>query len=92
MPGNDTSIRESPRSLLLKFESKEFPGYELFIALEKNKNSMFTLFYKKCFYKEASIITDHLLAYFYKLYREEVLHIFNLYYQDLAKDATRINE
>ena len=89
---NDTSIKETTCSLSLKFESKEFPGHTLFIALEKNRNSTYTLFYKKRFHEEASTIADHLPAYFYKLYGEEVLCIFDPYYQDLAKEATWINQ
>ena len=32
-------------------------------------------------------MADHLPAYFLHLYGEEVLSLFDLYYQDLAKDA-----
>jgi len=39
------------------------------------------------FHEEASIVIDYILAYFYKLYREEVLAIFAPYYQDIAKEA-----
>ena len=46
------------------------------------------LLYKKRFHEEASTIADRLPAYFYKLYGDEVLHIFEPYYQDLVKDTT----
>ena len=50
------------------------------------------LFYKKRFYEEASMITDHLQAYFHKLYKNNTLQIFDPYYQDLAKDAIQIDK
>ena len=67
------------------------PCQELFIALEKNRTSTFTLFYEKKFHKEA-IIADHLPAYFHKLHGDEVLQIFELYFQDLVKDTTQIGK
>ena len=36
------------------------------------------------------MVADHLPAYFLHLYREGVLSLFDLYYQDLAKDAKQI--
>ena len=57
-----------------------YPGQELFIVLEKNRTGTFTLFYKKKFHEEASIIIDHLPAYFYNLYGDEVLLIFEPYF------------
>ena len=36
-------------------------------------------------------MVDYLPAYFLKLYREGVLSIFALYYQDLAREAKWIN-
>ena len=90
-PINDLTLRDSPRDLALKFESKTQAGQLLFITLEKNKNRIYTLLYKKRFHKEVSIITDYLPAYFYKLYGNEALRIFEPYYQDLAKDATWID-
>ena len=50
------------------------------MALEKNKAGTYTLFYKNHFYDEASTIVDHLLAYFLKLYRNDILSIFDLYF------------
>ena len=72
----------------MKFESKTHTGQLLFITLEKNKNGTYKLLYKKRFHEEVSTIVDHLPAYFYKLYGDEVLRIFEPYYQDLAKDTT----
>ena len=80
-------IKESPRDLALKIECKSQPGQKLFIALKKNKNGSYTLFYRKKFYEEASTVVDRLPAYFLKLYKEGILSLFNPYYQDLAKDT-----
>ena len=43
---NDTSIKEMPHSLLLKFESKEFSGHTLFIALKKQERHLYSLLQK----------------------------------------------
>ena len=59
----------------------------LFIALERNQNGIYTLFYKKRYHDKASIVADNLSAYLLKLYREDILPIFNLYFQDLAQDT-----
>ena len=45
------------------------------------------LFYKKRYHNEASTVVDHIPAYFYKLYGERVLQIFDPYFQDLARDV-----
>ena len=50
------------------------------------------MLYKKKFYKEASTVVDHILAYFFKLYGEGILSIFVPYYQDLARDAKWIKD
>ena len=42
-------------------------------------------------HKEASTVVDYVPAYFFHLYREGILSIFDLYYQDLAKEAKQIN-
>ena len=73
--------------MALQIESKKVPGQKLFISIEKNHQGLYTLFYRKNFYKEASTVVDHLPAYFLHLYREGVLSLFDPYYQDLAKDA-----
>ena len=75
----------------MKIELIEHLGQSLFVALEKNKRSIYSLFYKKHFYDEASIVVDYLLAYFLKLYGNNVLSIFDPYFQDLAKDATWVD-
>ena len=36
-------------------------------------------------------MADHLPAYFLKLYSSDVLSIFDLYFQDLATDATWVD-
>ena len=87
-----TSIPSSPRQLALQIKSKKVPGQKLFIVIEKNRQGSCTLFYRKKFYEEASIVADHLLAYFLHLYGEGVLLLFDPYYQDLAKDAKWIEE
>ena len=89
---NDSTLKESPRDLALKFESKIHAGQLLFIALEKNKNGIYILLYKKRIHEEASTIVDYLPIYFYILYGDKILHIFEPYYQDLAKDATWIDK
>ena len=73
-------IKESLRDIELKIECKSQPGQKLFIALEKNKNGSYTLFYRKKFHKEVSIVVDHLPAYFLKLHEEGVLSLFDSYY------------
>ena len=40
------TIKESPRDLVLKIESKEQLGQKLFVVLEKNKSGSYTLFYR----------------------------------------------
>ena len=61
------------------------------MVLEKNCNSLCTLFYRKKFYKEASTVADHILACFLYLYGKEVLLMFDFYYQDLAKETKQIS-
>ena len=61
------------------------------MALEKNKAGTFTLFYKNHFYNEASTIADYLPAYFLKIYSKNILSIFDPYFQDLAWDATWVD-
>ena len=73
-------------------ESIKFPGQKLFILIEKNKNYTYLVLYKKKYYEEASTVVNYLPAYFLQQYREGVLSIFALYYQDLACDAKWINE
>ena len=90
-PVNDILIKETPRELTLKIKSIEHSGQLLFIALEKNKCSIYLLFYKKHFHDKISIVADYLLAYFLKLYGNNILSIFDLYFQDLAKDTTWVN-
>ena len=75
-----TSIPSSPRQLALQIKSKKVPGQKLFIAIEKNYQGSYTLFYRKKFYEEASTVADHLPAYFLHLYGEGVLLLFDLYY------------
>ena len=76
---------------MLKIESIEHSKQSLFMAFEKNKRGTYLLFYKKYFHKEVSTVVDYLPVYFLKLYRNNVLFIFNLYFQDLAKDATWVD-
>ena len=61
------------------------------MALEKNKWGTYLLFYKKHFYHKVSTVADYLLAYFLKLYGNNVLFIIDPYFQDLAKDATWVD-
>ena len=68
--------------MALKIESVEHERQLLFVALEKNQAGTYSLFYKKDFYEEVSIVADHLPAYFLKLYGSDVLSIFDLYFQD----------
>ena len=59
----------------------------MFAAIKNNKNGLCSLFHKKKFHKETSIVVDHILAYFLKLYREGVLIILDPCYQDIAIEA-----
>ena len=45
------------------------------------------LIYKLKYHNEVSTVADHIPAYFLKLYRKGVLQIFDLYFQDLAREA-----
>ena len=60
--------------------------------MEKNKSDSYTLFYRKKIHKEASTVADHLPAYFLKLYRNDILPIFDPYFQDLVRDATWVDD
>jgi len=73
-------IPESLRELALKIESQMYPRQKLFVVLEKNYSRNYTLFYRKKFYKEVSVVADYLPAYFLKLYGKGILTLFDLYY------------
>ena len=59
----------------------------IFISIEKNLSGNYILFYKKKFYYDTSTIADYLPALMQKQYSDDIIYIFELYYQDLAKEV-----
>ena len=77
--------------LSLKGLTEETKDENIFISIEKNPSGNYTLFYKKKFYHDVSTITDYLPVVMDKQYNSNVLHIFEPYYQDMAKDVVLEN-
>ena len=50
--------------IVLKTESKKCPSQKLFVALEYNRNSSYSLFYWQKYHKEMGTVADHIPAYF----------------------------
>jgi len=73
--------------LNLKGLTEETKEEKIFISIEKDTNRNFILFYKKKFYYDASTIADHLAVVLLKQTNKNILHIFDLYYQTLAKEV-----
>ena len=60
---------------------------KVFIIVEKDYNGNYQLFYKKKFHCDASTMAEHLVAVMSKQYDKPILHIFNSYHQELAKEV-----
>ena len=73
--------------LNLKGLIEETKEEKIFISLEKDTNGNFILFYKKKFHRDASTIAYYLVAVLLKQTNKNILYIFDLYYQTLAKEV-----
>ena len=81
--------KTTPRQIILNLKGliEETKEEKIFISVEKDTNRNFILFYKKKFYRDASIIADHLVAVLLKQINKNILYIFNPYHQTLAKEV-----
>jgi len=59
----------------------------IFISIKKDSSGNYILFYKKKFHCIASAIADYLQVVMQKKYSGDIIYIFKLYYQDLAKEV-----
>ena len=81
----------SPYELILSLESKEYPGYNIFITIIKNQRGNFDLIYKKKYYDKVSTITTYLSTYLYEAYEDLILSIFLPEYQDQTKSCIQVD-
>ena len=79
----------TPRQIILGLKglTEDTKEENIFISIKKNSSGNFVLFYKKKFYCDASTIANYLPAVMQKQYTGNIMHIFDLYYQDLAKEV-----
>ena len=63
----------------------------IFILVEKDCKENIILLFRKKFHKDVSTITVYLSIVIAKQYGDSILLIFELYFQDLAKDVIWIN-
>ena len=75
-----STFSKTPQELVLKMKSRSIKKIKMFLFIEKNIRGNFDLVYNANFYEEDSIIATHLLAYFFKLYRQKMLSLFNYYF------------
>ena len=71
----------------LKGLTTETKDENIFISIEKNSFGNYILFYKKKFHYDASTIANYLLVVIQKQYSGDIMHVFDPYYQDLAKEV-----
>ena len=78
-----------PREVILNLKGLEedLQQIKIFISIEKDKNGNFILYYKSKYHQDASTIADYLAAVMVKQYPCPILHVFDAYHQEMAKDV-----
>ena len=77
-----------PSEVILNLTSLQdkIKNKKIFISIEKNSSSNYILDCKKKFYRDTSTIVKYLAVVMSKQYPQEILHIFDAYYQEMARD------
>ena len=85
---NDT-IRKTLYKMILEIKELlvEIKEEKIFISVEKDYYSNYILVYKKKSYYNTIIITSNLAIVIVKQFNQSILIVFDLHYQELAKDV-----
>ena len=88
----DSQISESDKTTLREVISQltgleeELKSTKIFASVEKDKHVNFILYHKSMCHRDASTIADCLPAAMAKQCQNPILHAFDAYHQEMAKD------